>query len=117
VPSANAQHDDQRSLGFSSYEQARAQFRWHIPERFNIGTAVCDVWAERGPNRPAVIERELSGPTRAWSFADLRDESNRLANLLTALGVSAGDRVAILDPPPKLGIDNKPGEFEYVKIA
>jgi acetyl-CoA synthetase len=98
VPSANAQHDDQRSLGFSSYEQARAQFRWHIPERFNIGTAVCDVWAERGPNRPAVIERELSGPTRAWSFADLRDESNRLANLLTALGVSAGDRVAILLP-------------------
>ncbi len=95
---ANTQQDGERPLRFSSYEQARAQFCWQIPARFNIGTAVCDVWADREPTRPAIIERELSGPARTWSFAELRDGSNRLANLLTSLGVNAGDRVAILLP-------------------
>jgi acetyl-CoA synthetase len=84
--------------GFSSYEQARERFQWHIPARFNIGTAACDVWAERAPQQPAIIERELQGTTHAWSFGQLRDASNRLANMLRSRAVSPVDRVAILLP-------------------
>lgn len=100
VPAASIQGRREGPLGFpsSSYEQARADFRWRIPPRFNIGTAVCDVWAERAPGQPAIIERELNGTIHSWSFGQLRDGSNRLASLLRKRGASPGDRVAILLP-------------------
>lgn len=88
----------QRPLGFVFYEQARERFRWQIPARFNIGTAVCDAWAERAPEQPAIIERELHGAIHSWSFGQLRDASNRLANMLRSRAVTAGERVAILLP-------------------
>ena len=35
----------------TTYEALYSDFRWEIPERFNIGTAVADRWAERDPDR------------------------------------------------------------------
>jgi len=48
--------------------------------------------ATRGGERPA-----LSAGGVTWSWSELYDSSKRAANGLASLGVSAGDRVAILD--------------------
>lgn len=33
------------------YDELYREFRWRIPERFNIGVAVSDAWAARDPER------------------------------------------------------------------
>src|ERR1700682_4154620 len=38
------------------------------------------------------------GETQAWTYWDLLQSANRLSNALTALGISRGDRVALILP-------------------
>ena len=40
----------------ADYSSLYRDFRWDIPERFNIAHAVCDRWAD-GTGRLALIER------------------------------------------------------------
>jgi acetyl-CoA synthetase len=77
------------------YERARRAFSWRIPARYNLGAAVTDAWAERAPDRPAILTWR-AGEARTTTFAALRDRSDRLALALRRRGISQGDRVAIL---------------------
>ncbi|MBC6404746.1 MAG: acyl-CoA synthetase [Rhodospirillales bacterium] len=81
-----------------SYDGLRAAFRWQIPEYYNIGVDVCDRWADSEPERLALISVSPDGNSGEVSFGKLKSQSNRLANLLRALGVVPGDRVGILLP-------------------
>jgi len=82
----------------ASHAEIFERFRWEVPQRYNIGVDVCDKWAERDPGRTALIYKRRDGSVAEYSFAGIRDQSNRLANLLRALGVTRGDRVGILLP-------------------
>ena len=82
----------------TSYNDICASFQWNIPEYFNIGTDVCDKWADADPARVALINVEATGEVDTVTFADLRDRTNRLANLLRAAGVAAGSRIGICLP-------------------
>jgi acetyl-CoA synthetase len=86
----NGRNDDR------NYEQVYNEFRWQIPEHYNIGVDVCDKWASVDPNKLALIFVDADGVSREYNFGELRDESNRLANLLAAHGIGKGDRVGIL---------------------
>ncbi len=57
-------------------------------------------WAEApdAQSRIAVIEHPVAGVERVYSYGELQQQANRLANALLALGVSCGDRVAIVMP-------------------
>lgn len=79
----------------SAYDEARVHHRWVIPDTYNIGVDVCDRWADREPERTAIIEYQSHG-LQETSFEALRQRSNRIANLLTTMGLSIGDRVAVL---------------------
>src|SRR6201998_989026 len=80
----------------SSYDQARAQPRWEVPQRYNIAADVCD----RHPrDKLAMIHEDFRGNIRQVSWGEIQDDSNRLANVLAANGVERGDRVAMLLPP------------------
>ncbi len=80
------------------YRRLYRDFRWSIPERFNIGVAVADAWAAREPDRPALIEYRPEGEPARLTYGELAARSNALANGLRALGVGRGDRVALLLP-------------------
>lgn len=80
----------------SSYEEARQRFRWQIPPRYNIGVDACDRHAATRPDAVALIFEDESGAVRRYSFGDIRQLSNRLANALAAHGVARGDRMGIL---------------------
>jgi acetyl-CoA synthetase len=80
-------------LAVTSYEAWRRDFRWDIPERFNIARACCDRWAD-GSGRRAIVEPDGPG----LSFDELKRASARLAHVLAAQGVERGDRVAVLLP-------------------
>jgi acetyl-CoA synthetase len=79
------------------YEELYRSFRWNVPERYNMAHACCGRWAgER--HRFALYWEDESGATAAYSFWDIQQAANRLANALAALGVKRGERVAILLP-------------------
>ncbi|MEH0075633.1 acyl-CoA synthetase [Pannonibacter sp. Pt2] len=81
-----------------SYEAMRAAFRWQIPDRFNIGTAICDRWADAEPDREAITYVAEDGTATRVSYGELKALSNRMANLFRARGLERGDRVGVLLP-------------------
>ncbi len=79
-----------------SYPDLYRTFKWRIPEFFNMGVDVCDKHASTRPNRTALIVEEGSGEVTRYTFRDIRQLSNRLANLFRANGLKKGDRIGIL---------------------
>jgi acetyl-CoA synthetase len=58
---------------------------------------ICDKWAGQ-PDRLALIYESENGRIERYTFRDLKQRSNRLANGLHALGIGSGDRMGILLP-------------------
>ena len=79
-----------------TYEELIDTFRWEIPEHYNIGVDVCDRWADRDPDRTALIRVDEQGRSDSIGFGQLKGLSNRLAHLLSDAGIQKGDRVGIL---------------------
>lgn len=80
-----------------TYQEVYDLFQWKIPKYFNIGVDVCDKWASQR-YRLALIYEDEKGQVDQYTFWDLKQLSNRLANALQALGIQPGDRVGILLP-------------------
>src|ERR1700722_11311917 len=77
----------------ADYATLYSDFRWNIPNRFNIATACCDRHAD-GSKRLALIFVDEDGAASRTSFDELRSLSRRFANVLKADGLTRGDRVA-----------------------
>ena len=72
----------------SDYENSYRDFRWEMPEHFNFGAAIDVLGADRG--RPAILSEDQDGNRSRLCFADIREQSNRIANVLMGLGVKRG---------------------------
>ena len=81
---------------FESYEQARCEFRWKIPQRFNIATAICRRHAD-APTRIALNEVKAAG-INTYTFGGLDFLSDKFATALTESGIEPGDSVAVILP-------------------
>lgn len=81
-----------------TYAELYREFRWSIPERYNIAVDVCDRWAAVEPDRLALIYKRPDGKSEPYTYGELKRRSNRLANVLEAAGLRRGDRVALLLP-------------------
>lgn len=79
------------------WETLRKSFRWQVPARYNLARACCTRWA-RDRSRFALYDEDESGRTEAWTFWDVQQAANRLSNVLGAMGVMAGERVALILP-------------------
>ena len=78
-----------------TYEEMVSSFRWEVPERYNIAQDTVD---KHEPGRVAMLWEDWQGNGRTVTFGDMRAMSNRIANVLSGLGVVPGDRVAVLLP-------------------
>ena len=81
-----------------SYDALYRDFRWRLPERFNMGVAVADAWAAREPDRVALFDYRAHGEAVTLTYGELAARSNAFARGLRASGVRRGDRVALLLP-------------------
>src|SRR3954466_2082968 len=78
----------------SNYDELHRDFRWDVPERFNIAGACCDRHAD-GSNRLALIYVDEDGAAQRTSFDEMRALSCAFANVLKADGLARGARVAV----------------------
>src|SRR5262249_19629418 len=76
------------------------EFRFALPElrypdRFNCAVELLDRWIERGHGaQPCIIS-----PPETWTYADLAERVNRIANVLVHdLGLVPGNRVLLRGP-------------------
>ena len=82
---------------WESYGDLRDAFEWEIPERFNMAEYLCDRHADdRG--RVALFASDDAGRERTYTFWELRNYTNQLANHLAERGVEAGDRIGVNAP-------------------
>jgi len=86
------------AVGEDRYAELHAGFRWAVPERFNIAAVCCERWARDTPQAVAIRSEHENGAQVVYTYAELQQAANRLANALRQLGVVAGDRVAIVMP-------------------
>ncbi|SHK87413.1 acetyl-CoA synthetase [Pseudonocardia thermophila] len=80
------------------YDTAVRDFRWPQIDEFNWAIDHFDAVAadpERGAKRALWIV-ESDGSEAHWTFAQLAERSNRVANWLRSHGVSRGDRVILM---------------------
>lgn len=73
--------------------------RWFHDGELNISYNCLDRHIDAGNgNRVAIHFEGEPGDTRTFTYAQLTDEVKRAANVLTKIGIKAGDRVAIYMP-------------------
>jgi acyl-CoA synthetase (AMP-forming)/AMP-acid ligase II len=51
------------------------------------------MYAEKHPDKPAVMDDRPGEPLRSWTFAELESDANRLAHLLLSMGVDGETKV------------------------
>lgn len=83
--------NDQHPLLYSSYQ-------WLVPARFNIAQACLQRWSANvlESRRPAIHHQNASGECTEWSYGQIADIANRLANGLRKMRVQKGERVAVI---------------------
>jgi acetyl-CoA synthetase len=84
-------------MSVDRYAAIHAAHRWEVPALFNIAHACCGRWAADRA-RFALYWEDESGATAAYTFWDLQQQANRLANALGAMGVGRGDKIALVLP-------------------
>src|SRR6516225_1645928 len=78
------------------YEELCAGFRWNTPAEFNFGAVVDGFAAD--PLRVALLWEDQDGNRARLTFRDVSQQSNRIANVLTGLGIRRGDAVMVVLP-------------------
>jgi acyl-coenzyme A synthetase/AMP-(fatty) acid ligase len=80
----------------TDYEKTYAEFTWNVPDQYNFARDVIDRWAEKDPQKRAMLWVDDDGNETERTFADISRASRRLCNVLADLGVSRGDVVALM---------------------
>ncbi len=67
-----------------------------IPGNFNFGFDVVDEYARLEPSKTALVWTNDKGDFRSFSFADMKEESDRTASYFLSLGIGHGDKVMLI---------------------
>ncbi|MBE7006497.1 MAG: acetyl-CoA synthetase [Ruminococcaceae bacterium] len=68
----------------------------NYPDNFNFGYDVVDAIADKEPDKRALVWCNVEGEEHTFSFADVRKNSNQMANVLRDAGIGHGDRVMLI---------------------
>jgi acetyl-CoA synthetase len=79
----------------SNYAEAYQQFRWPVLERFNWAADYFDVMAASN-HEPALIIDTEDLPHQSFSFANMSERSNQVANFFRRLGIRRGERILVM---------------------
>lgn len=80
---------------WDGYDELLDAFEWEVPESFNMASYVCDRWATDDGERIALHADDGTGERETYTFSELRDTADAVANSLADRGIDRGDRVGI----------------------
>ena len=69
-----------KQTSFTSQEDYIEHLEFIVPDHFNFAYDVMDRWAEEQPDKLALLWTNDEGECIRFSFADLREQSNRAAS-------------------------------------
>ncbi len=69
------------------------KFELDLPDNFNFSYDVVDAMAELSPDEEAILWVSENGSERRFTYRELSELSNRVANMMTDHGVKKGDMV------------------------
>jgi len=81
---------------FEDMADFRVHLEYRVPEHFNFAYDVMDAWAEKEPNKLALLWTNDRGAEARYTFADLKRESDRTAAYFQSLGLGKGDMVMLI---------------------
>lgn len=76
-----------------SYSSAVEDFEWNLPSDYN---AASDLLRKHDDVTQTALVEKMPDRYQEFTFAELDDRSDRVANALAELGVESGDRVAVV---------------------
>lgn len=85
------------------------KFELNCPDNYNFGYDIIDKIAELEPNKRAMIWCDEEGHEYTFTYKDLSEKSNQVANMMLAHGVKKGDKV--------LAILKRHYQFWFLTIA
>jgi len=75
---------------------ALTSFSLQYPDHFNFGYDVVDAIADQTPDKTALVWCNAHGAERTFTFQELRQYSNQVANVFRAHGIGKGDTVMVM---------------------
>lgn len=81
---------------FTSQEDFIQNFRINVPDNFNFGYDIVDAWAEKDPNKLAMLWTNDKGEERRFTFADMKHYTDQTASYFQQLGIGKGDKVMLI---------------------
>ena len=81
---------------FTSQEDYAEHLEFIIPEHFNFAYDVMDAWAAEKPEKEALLWTNEEGEYIRFSFADIKEQTDRTAAYFCQLGIGRGDMVMLI---------------------
>ncbi len=81
---------------FQNQQDFRDNLEFIVPEHFNFSYDVIDVWANEEPEKLALLWTNDEGECKRFTFAQLKEISDRTAAYFQSLGVGRGDMVMLI---------------------
>ena len=81
---------------FESQEDFIKNFHIQVPENFNFGYDVVDAWAAEQPDKNAILWTNDQGEHHQYTYAELKEKTDRTAAYFQSLGIGHGDMVMLI---------------------
>ncbi len=81
---------------FESLEDFNNNFEIKAPANFNFGYDVVDAWAAEQPDKKAMCWVNDKGECHEYTFADMKEMTDRTASFFQQLGIGKGDAVMLM---------------------
>lgn len=78
---------------FKDFEDFKANYKLIVPENFNFAYDVVDAWAEKEPNKRALLWTNDQGECREFTFGEIKKYTDQTASYFQSLGIKKGDIV------------------------
>ncbi|WP_068781958.1 acetate--CoA ligase [Paenibacillus sp. GM2] len=81
-----------------NWEEVEKQFSWYETGKVNMAYEAIDRHVDAGKGDRVALRFSDASRNESYTFQDLKDQTNRFANVLRSRGIAKGDRVFIFMP-------------------
>ena len=85
-----------KQITFTSQKDFAENYAVNVPENFNLAYDVVDAWAEKEPEKKAMLWTNDEGRRIDFTFADFKKFSDMTASFFAKLGIKKGDTVMLI---------------------